>query len=67
MPGKDADRSKRLQDELWAPRLNKATAPRDRVVVLVDMARARLSEDDPMWAALAKQLAQYIEAATRGT
>jgi hypothetical protein len=66
MPGKDAGRSKRLQAELWAPRLNAATAPRDRVVVLVDMARARLAEDDPMWATLAQQLGRYIQEATGG-
>ncbi|GAA2417894.1 hypothetical protein ACFPFX_04700 [Streptomyces mauvecolor] len=64
MPGKDPARSKRLTAELWAPRINGATSPRERVVVLVDMARAHLAEDDPMWSSLADQLGKYIEAAT---
>ncbi|GGP84028.1 hypothetical protein ACWDY7_32250 [Streptomyces calvus] len=63
MPGKDPARSKRLQAELWAPRINAAEGHRARVIVLIDMARARLSEDDPMWEPLAKQLGQYLEKA----
>ncbi|MEU6175840.1 hypothetical protein ABZ832_28525 [Streptantibioticus parmotrematis] len=60
MPGKDPARSKRLQAELWAPRINAVEGHRAYVVVLIDMARARLPEDDPMWEALAGQLGQYL-------
>ncbi|WP_331762345.1 hypothetical protein OG612_45140 (plasmid) [Streptomyces sp. NBC_01527] len=61
MAGKDPARSKRLQAELWAPRLNAAEGHRARVIVLVDMARARLSENDPVWEALDLQLGKYLE------
>lgn len=61
MPGKDRARSKRLTYELWAPRISGAPTPRDRVVVLVDAARAHLPDDDPMWAALDEQLGKYLK------
>ena len=67
MPGKDPARSKRLTAELWSPRINAATTPRARVVVLVDAARSHLSEDDPMWASLAEQLANYLRGAGFGS
>lgn len=63
MPGKDPARSKRLQAELWAPRINGAEGHKARVAVLVDMARARLDDDDPVWEALDRQLGQYLEQA----
>ncbi|TLS45713.1 hypothetical protein FE633_13170 [Streptomyces montanus] len=63
MPGKDPDRSQRLQAELWAPRINAAEGHKARVAVLVDMARARLGEDDPVWEALDRQLGQYLKQA----
>ncbi|GAA1554082.1 hypothetical protein [Streptomyces globosus] len=62
MPGKDPAKSKRLTAELWSPRINGAATARDRVVVLVDAARAHLPADDPMWAPLADQLAKYLKA-----
>ncbi|MDW8805515.1 hypothetical protein P1P68_12180 [Streptomyces scabiei] len=61
MPGKDPARSKRLTYELWSPRIHGAATPRDRVVVLVDAARAHLPDDDPMWAALDEQLGKYLK------
>ncbi|MFF7986990.1 hypothetical protein ACFZDK_49290 [Streptomyces sp. NPDC007901] len=61
MTGKDPARSKRLTFELWSPRIHGATTPRDRVVVLVDAARAHLPDDDPMWAALDEQLGKYLK------
>jgi hypothetical protein len=67
MPGKDAARSKRLTAELWSSRINAATTPRERVVVLVDAARAHLPADDPMWASLADQLGKYLQAAGFGS
>ncbi|KMS74218.1 hypothetical protein ACM01_14965 [Streptomyces viridochromogenes] len=63
MPGKDPDRSRRLQNELWAPRINAAEGHKERVVVLLDMARARLPESDPVWEALDRQLGRYLEEA----
>jgi hypothetical protein len=63
MAGKDPARSKRLQAQLWAPRINGADGHRARAIVLVDMARARLPEDDPVWEALERQLGQYLEQA----
>ncbi|MGP3950972.1 hypothetical protein [Streptomyces sp. 7N604] len=63
MPGKDAARSKRLQAELWAPRINGAEGYKARVIVLVDMARARLPESDPVWEALDRQLGRYLKEA----
>ncbi|MEW1551885.1 hypothetical protein [Streptomyces tsukubensis] len=67
MAGKDPARSKRLTAELWAPRINGAATPRDRVVVLVDAARAHLAEDDPLWASLADQLGRYLKSAGFGS
>ncbi|MFD7757610.1 phosphoribosylaminoimidazolesuccinocarboxamide synthase [Streptomyces sp. NPDC059757] len=37
MPGKDPARSKRLQAELWAPRLNSAEGHRARIIVLAGL------------------------------
>lgn len=62
MPGKNPERSKRLTAELWAPRMNDAESPRARAIVLLDMARARLADDDPMWSSLAEQLGKYLKA-----
>ncbi|MGA5564302.1 hypothetical protein ACPCUV_24495 [Streptomyces platensis] len=62
MPGKDPERSRRLTAELWAPRLNDAASPRARAIVLIDLARARLTDDDPMWSSLAEQLGKYLKA-----
>ncbi|MBK3567813.1 hypothetical protein [Streptomyces sp. MBT62] len=61
MPGKDPARTKRLTFELWSPRISGATTPRDRVVVLLDAARAHLPDDDPMWEAMADQLGKYLK------
>ena len=61
MPGKDPARTKRLTFELWSPRINGASTARDRVVVLVDAARSHLPADDPMWDAMADQLAKYLK------
>lgn len=65
--GKDPARSKSLKTELWRPRISAAATPRDRVVVLVDAARAHLPADDPMWATLAQQLAKYLQSAGFGS
>lgn len=67
MTGKDPARSKRLTAELWAPRINAATMPRDRVIVFINAARAHLPADDPMWAALDEQLGKYLKAAGFGS
>jgi hypothetical protein len=67
MAGKDPARSRRLTAELWSSRINAAATARERVVVLVDAARAHLPADDPMWASLDDQLGKYLKAAGFGS
>ncbi|MFI1334339.1 hypothetical protein ACH4U7_30375 [Streptomyces sp. NPDC020845] len=61
MAGKDPARSKRLRAELWAPRVNEADDARSRAIVLFDMARARLADDDPLWRSLVSELSRYLD------
>ncbi|MFD8463300.1 hypothetical protein [Streptomyces antimycoticus] len=61
MAGKDPARAKRLRAELWAPRVNDAGDARSRAIVLFDLARARLADDDPLWRSLASELSRYLD------
>ncbi|MEV6133201.1 hypothetical protein AB0M05_41485 [Streptomyces violaceusniger] len=58
-------RAKQLQAERWAKRQHEARTNRDRAVVLVDMARAFVGDDDPLWADLVRVLHRHLESVSR--
>ncbi|MCI3276277.1 hypothetical protein [Streptomyces cylindrosporus] len=53
-------RSRQLKAERWKQRQEAATTNRQRAIVLVDMARAYVGDDDPLWAALVRLLHERL-------
>ena len=56
-----SERSRQLTAQRWAEKQAAATTYRTRAVVLVDMARAFVDDDDPLWEDLVTVLQHRME------
>lgn len=56
MPPRRSARSRQLTAQRWAARQAEATTSRARAIVLMEMSRAFVPDDDPLWEDLVRVL-----------
>lgn len=64
MPRRSSERSRQLTAERWAKRQQEATTPRARALVLMEMARAFVVDDDELWPDLVRVLHRRLDRLT---